>query len=383
VLERTPIDQPAISACPLSVGLVRGAGLLNTLKVEMVDFEDPTVTMRLASDSNKPLLSLSAELRSIWAHIVLPVKGTRPSCTPTADAAPCQVPRRVAASPRHARFAPALRLARPLAYRLRRSRTKQEDEHMANTDKTNILDRLAEGITQLTSSERWQEWLTMQSRFHSYSFNNALLILGEKGIWILAPMVYKSDAGDDAATGDEPTKVIRGFKPVPVFDVSQTDGAELPEVCIRLEGEDESGLYDRLRTVATSIGFTVENALELGGANGMCLHDEHRILVLETNSPLQQVKTLAHELGHAILHGQGDGRPDNRELIELEAESVAFVVCAASGINSDGYSFGYVATWSGGGDEALAAIKASAPRIQRAASQLINALHASELAEVA
>ena len=89
---------------------------------------------------------------------------------------------------------------------------------MANTDKTNILERLAEGITQLTSSERWQEWLAMQSRFHSYSFNNTLLILGqkpeatrvagfnawrkldrfvrkgEKGIWILAPMVYKSDA---------------------------------------------------------------------------------------------------------------------------------------------------------------------------------------------
>lgn len=266
---------------------------------------------------------------------------------------------------------------------------------------------LAEGITQLTSSERWQEWLTMQSRFHTYSFNNTLLILGqkpeatrvagfnawrkldrvvrkgEKGIWILAPMVYKSDAEVEGTIDSERTKVIRGFKPVPVFDVSQTDGAELPEVCVRLEGEDESGLYHRLCTVATSIGFTVENAHELlGGANGMCMHDEHRILVLETNSPLQQVKTLAHELGHAILHGQGDGRPYNRELIELEAESIAFVVCAASGINSDGYSFGYVATWSGGGDEALAAIKASGPHIQRAASQLINALHASELAEV-
>jgi len=121
---------------------------------------------------------------------------------------------------------------------------------MANTDKTNILERLVEGITQLTNSERWQEWLTMQSRFHAYSFNNTLLILtqkpestrvagfnawrkldrfvrkGEKGIWILAPMVYKNDSGDEPST-DEPTKVIRGFKPVPVFDISQTDGAEL------------------------------------------------------------------------------------------------------------------------------------------------------------
>lgn len=278
---------------------------------------------------------------------------------------------------------------------------------MANTDKTNILERLAEGITQLTSSERWQEWLTMQSRFHSYSFNNTLLILGqkpeasrvagfnawrkldrfvrkgEKGIWILAPMVYKSDAGEDTRAGNEPTKVIRGFKAVPVFDVSQTDGAELPEVCVRLEGEDDAGLFARLRSVATSIGFDVEDAKDLGGANGVCIHDEHRISVLANNSPLQRAKTLAHELGHAILHAPGDGRPDSRGLMELEAESVAFVVCAATGINSDNYSFGYVATWSSGGDEALAAIKSSGWRIQRTAEQILGALGSPELEEVA
>ena len=278
---------------------------------------------------------------------------------------------------------------------------------MANIDKTNILERLAEGITQLTSSERWQDWLTMQSRFHNYSFNNTLLILdqkpeasrvagfnawrkldrfvrkGEKGIWILAPMVYKSDARDDASTGDEVTKVIRGFKAVPVFDVSQTDGAELPEVCVRLDGEDEAGLFERLRSMAASIGFTVEDATDLGGANGMCAHDERRILVLTSNAPVQRAKTLAHELGHAILHGPRDARPDTRAVMELEAESVAFVVCTAAGITSDDYSFGYVASWSGGGDEALAAIKASGGRIQRAADQILRALDDSELEEVA
>ncbi len=278
---------------------------------------------------------------------------------------------------------------------------------MATTDKTNILERLAEGIMQLTSSERWQEWLFMQSRFHSYSFNNTLLILGqkpeasrvagfnawrkldrfvrkgEKGIWILAPMVYRSDAGEDTRAGDEPTKVIRGFKPVAVFDISQTDGAELPEVCARLEGEDDAGLFERLRTVAASIGFTIEDATDLGGANGMCAHEERRIVLLASNSPIQRVKTLVHELGHAILHAPGDGRPHSRGLMELEAESVAFVVCAASGIKSDEYSFGYVATWSGGGDEALAAIKASGGRIQRAAEQVLGALGSQELEDVA
>lgn len=278
---------------------------------------------------------------------------------------------------------------------------------MANTDKTNILERLAEGITQLTSSERWQEWLAMQSRFHSYSFNNTLLILGqkpeaslvagfnawrkldrfvrkgEKGIWILAPMVYKSDVGEDASTGDQPTKVIRGFKPVAVFDVSQTDGAELPEVCVRLDGEDEAGLFERLRGVATSIGFMVEDADDLDGANGVCTHNDRRIQLLASNSPAQRVKTLAHELGHAILHAPGEGRPDSRAVLELEAESVAFVVCAAFGITSDDYSFGYVATWSGGGDEALTAIKACGARIQRAADQILRTLDDSELQEVA
>src|SRR5580704_8498033 len=94
---------------------------------------------------------------------------------------------------------------------------------MTETNKANILDRLTEGIAQLTSSERWQDWLNMQSRFHRYSFNNTLLIMqqrpeatqvagynawrkldrfvrkGEKGIWILAPMIYKADSGDDSA----------------------------------------------------------------------------------------------------------------------------------------------------------------------------------------
>jgi antirestriction protein ArdC len=278
---------------------------------------------------------------------------------------------------------------------------------MANTDKTNILERLGEGITQLTSSERWQEWLTMQSRFHSYSFNNTLLILGqkpeafqvagfnawrkldrfvrkgEKGIWILAPMVYKTDAGDDAPTGDTARKVIRGFKAVPVFDVSQTDGADLPEVCVRLDGEDEAGLFERLRTVAASLGFRVEDADDLGGANGVCTHDDHRIQVLASNSPVQRIKTLAHEMGHAILHAPGEGRPDNRAVLELEAESVAFVVCAATGITSDDYSFGYVATWSGGGDEALTAIKVSGGRIQRAADQILWTLDNFEPQDVA
>lgn len=278
---------------------------------------------------------------------------------------------------------------------------------MTETTKANILDRLTEGITQLTSSDRWQDWLNMQSRFHHYSFNNTLLILtqrpdatrvagfnawrkldrfvrkGEKGIWILAPMVYKTDGGDDAA--DDTTKrVLRGFKPVPVFDLSQTDGQELPEICARLDGDDTGNVFLRLRTVAATLGFSVEDTDDLSdGVNGDCSHDLHRIRVRMSNAPLQRVKTLAHELGHAILHTPGDGRPDSRALMELEAESVAFIVCANHGINSDDYSFGYVTGWAGGGDEARDAIKASGGRIQRAADSILTAMSGEEMAEVA
>ena len=269
---------------------------------------------------------------------------------------------------------------------------------MTGTTKTDVLDRLTEGIEQLTSSERWQDWLNMQSRFHHYSFNNTLLILkqfpeatrvagynawrkldrfvrkGEKGIWILAPMVYKTDANESTAK-DEATKVIRGFKPVPVFDLSQTDGQDLPEVCIRLTGDEPGDAYDHLRTVAQGLGFTVEEEY-LTGQNGDCNHVERRIRIEARNDERQQVKTLAHELGHAILHAPGDGRPDSRPLIELEAESVAYVVCQNLGINTDDYSFGYVATWVGGSDEARDAIKASGSRIQKAADQILTAIEA-------
>ncbi len=138
-----------------------------------------------------------------------------------------------------------------------------------------------------------------------------------------------------------------------------------------------------LRAVALSIGFSVEDSDELPeNVNGDCNHELRRLRVRGANSPMQRVKTLAHELGHAILHTLGDGRPDSRPLMELEAESVAFIVCANNGINSDDYSFGYVANWAGGSDEARDAIKGSGGRIQRAAEQILSAMSEEALAEV-
>jgi len=267
---------------------------------------------------------------------------------------------------------------------------------MAETDrKTEALRTLEAGITRLTTSEAWQDWLTMQSRFHRYSFYNTLLILtqrpeasrvagfhtwrqlgrhvrkGEHGISILAPMVRR--VRDEAQDEAERVRILSGFKPVTVFDVAQTDGDELPEVCTRINGEDEAGLYARLVKVAQGIGYSVEAAEIPGESNGDCTFDLHRIRVEVRNSPAQRVKTLAHELAHAMLH---ESFPD-RALAELEAESTAYVVCSALDIPSDEYSFGYVAGWAGGGDQALAAIKASGERIHQAADAILTKLEAA------
>jgi antirestriction protein ArdC len=251
------------------------------------------------------------------------------------------------------------------------------------------LEKLTEGISNLTTSDEWRNYLDFQGRFHHYSLGNVLLIAaqcheatrvagfnawrkldrfvrkGEKAIWILAPMVYKNA---DVEEGED-TRVIRGFKFVPVFDVAQTDGEKLPSICNRLDGDDPDGLYTKLLTVASTIGFTVEDHGFAGSTNGDCCHSEHRIRVETNSSAAQRVKTLAHEIAHALLHEKFE----DRALAELEAESTAYVVCQALGLDTSDYSFGYVAAWAGGGDQAIAAIKASCDRIQRSAAPMLRA----------
>jgi antirestriction protein ArdC len=252
-----------------------------------------------------------------------------------------------------------------------------------------LIAQLTEGISNLTSSEKWRAHLAFQSRFHHYSFGNVLLIAaqcpkatqvagfnawrklnrfvrkGERAIWILAPLVYRNTDAQNGGTD----RVIRGFRFVAVFDITQTEGERPPSVCDRLYGEDQRGLYARLLTVAHCFGFRVEDHEFNEEANGDCCHAERRIRVESTNSPAQRVKTLAHELAHALLHENCD----NRALAELEAESTAYIVCKRLGIDSGEYSFGYVATWAGDGKQAIAAIRTSCDRIQKSAAAILQA----------
>ncbi len=258
-----------------------------------------------------------------------------------------------------------------------------------STDHRELLQRLAEGVGQLTTSSAWRRHLELQARFHRYSSRNVVLIglqrpdatrvagfrawralrrhvcRGERAIWILAPILERRE---DLDTGEREA-IVRGFRFVPVFDVAQTDGEPLASVCDLLVGDDERGAYAALVGVAETIGFRVEDHDFAGAANGDCSHATRRIRVEAANAPAQRVKTLAHELGHALMHA----RCEDRALAELEAESVAYVACAALGIDSSRYSFGYLAAWAGGSDAANDAITGSCDRIQRAAATILDA----------
>jgi hypothetical protein len=257
-----------------------------------------------------------------------------------------------------------------------------------------LLQRLAEGVEMLTSSEEWVRYLDVQSRFHRYSFGNVLLISlqfpdatrvagfrrwlelgrhvqrGQKGIAILAPVVQRLKV-EDEVPGEERTIVSapRAFRVVYVFDVSQTDGAAFPEApARRLEDDSVAGAYEDLAAYAGRLGFSVEFSNDLPGqVNGDCTSTLHRIRVRAGLSLAQSTKTLAHEIAHAILD---DREIDSRERAQVEAESVAYIVCGLLGLDSADYSFGYVAGW-GGGDDAVKRVRESGHRIQQTAQQVI------------
>lgn len=279
-----------------------------------------------------------------------------------------------------------------------------------------ITDRLETGIQELFESERYKAYLTTMSKFHSYSFNNTLLIAmqggqlvagynkwrddfhrnvrkGEKAIKILAPAPFKAkkevqklDAqgrpvmGKDGKPVTEVKEIqVPAFKIVSVFDVSQTEGEPLPSIGV----EELTGSVERYgeffkaleQTSPVPIGF--EDIP--GGSHGYYHLTEKRIAIQEGMSELQTLKTAIHEIAHSKLHAidpeapaieQAD-RPDSRTR-EVQAESVAYAVCQHYGLDTSDYSFGYVAGWSSGKD--LKELKASLENIRATAHELITTI---------
>ena len=286
-----------------------------------------------------------------------------------------------------------------------------------------ITDRLETGIQELFESERYKAYLTSMAKFHSYSFNNTLLIAmqggqlvagynkwrddfhrnvkkGEKAIKILAPAPFKAkkevpklDAqgkqviGRDGKPVTEVQEVqVPAFKIVSVFDVSQTEGEPLPSLGVEeLTGgvEQYQDFFKALeQTSPVPIGF--EDIP--GGSHGYYHLTEKRIAIQEGMSELQTVKTAIHEIAHSKLHAidpeatpaEQAARPDSRTR-EVQAESVAYAVCQHYGLDTSDYSFGYVAGWSSGKD--LQELRASLETIRATAHELITAIdgHLAEL----
>jgi DNA primase len=231
-----------------------------------------------------------------------------------------------------------------------------------------LLAQLHAGVEKLTTGEDWRRMLDISSQLHAYSFGNVLLISGqrpdatmvagykrwqelgrqvrrgERSIRILAPVIVKRE--DD--NGDV-TRVVVGFRATGVFDVSQTDGPELPDTMPRLlDGEAPSGLWDALAAQVEARGFTLDRG-PCGSANGLTDFGARSVRVRADVSTAQAAKTLAHELAHVLLHGPKEVRYFAcRGRCEVEAESVAYVVAGWAGLPTDGYSFPYVAHWAEG-----------------------------------
>jgi hypothetical protein len=268
------------------------------------------------------------------------------------------------------------------------------------TDKLRAAhDKLLEAVVDIVSGDDWKRMLKVASKFHRYSFNNHLMIFlqrpdatvvagfnkwkslgrfvkkGEKGIAIFAPCKYKTKVEDD--DGNEKSfQQIRGFRVVHVFDISQTEGEELPDLdAVRpklLDAGAPEGIWNALVAHADGAGFEVIRN-QRGSENGYCDFLSKRIAVRPDVAPAQAIKTLIHELGHALLHSEE--LPRSKEVAEVEVESVAYIVCDAIGLNSGDYSFAYVARWS---DGATGLIKDTAERVIGCSKQILEGLEASE-----
>ena len=282
-----------------------------------------------------------------------------------------------------------------------------------------ITDRLEQGITELFESERYREYLRVMSKFHNYSINNTLLIAmqkpdaslvagfsawknnfgrnvmkGQKGIKIIAPSPFKIRQevekidphtqkpiiGKDGKPVTEEKEIkIPAYKVVSVFDVSQTEGKELPDIAV----DELTGDVDRYKDFFAALEKTspVPIAFENieGGSHGYYHLEDKRIAINEGMSELQTLKTTIHEIAHAKLHDIDLNAPKDeqqprvdRRTREVEAESVAYTVCQHYGLDTSDYSFGYVAGWSSGRE--LSELKSSLETIRSAAAEIINSI---------
>ena len=286
-----------------------------------------------------------------------------------------------------------------------------------------ITARLEQGIQAVFDSDRYKEFLTAMSKFHDYSLNNTILIAmqggnlvkgysqwqkefdrhvksGEKGIKIFAPAPYKVKKLVDKIDPDtrkpildsegktvkeEKEVTVPAFKVVTVFDISQTEGKEFPDLSVKPLLADVEQYEDFFAALEKASPVPIAFEQITNGANGYFSLTDKRIAIKEGVSELQAVKTAIHEIAHAKLHDVDLNAPPeqqnrvDRHTREVEAESVAYTVCQHFGLDTSDYSFGYVAGGSSGKE--MTELKASLETIQATAKELITEIegHFTEL----
>jgi antirestriction protein ArdC len=257
-----------------------------------------------------------------------------------------------------------------------------------------LLQRLDDGVKSLRDSDEWKRFLSFRASFRSYSFRNCILMLsqrpdaslvcgfrqwkehgrsvrkGETAIRILAPSLRKVTREEEDGTTTEERRVAY-FRTVCVFDVSQTEGEDLPSPCTLIAGDGPDGLFAALQAFSESRGVPV-SVEPVDKGNGFYDRKARRIAVKSDLDRAHRCKTLAHEIAHSILHADRDADGMARDDAELEAESVAFVVCKAAGLDTSAYSFGYLASWKGA--DSSKTLAESAERITRAAFEILDAI---------
>ena len=281
-------------------------------------------------------------------------------------------------------------------------------------DMDSILQSLEEGVSEIFTSERYTEYLQTMAKFHNYSFNNTMLIAlqrpdatlvtgyrnwqsmgrqvmkGEKGITIIAPTPIKKkqmqevldkegrpvlNENGDSIMKEVEVKIPR-FKAITVFDIAQTVGDPI-DLMVPEELKEAVNDYDLFMEAITAVSPVPIRFDEISGnAKGYYHNEDKEIVIRKGMSESQTIKTAIHESGHARLHDRDEmkakGEKKDRLTAEVEAESVAYCVCSAFGIDTSEYSFPYIANWSSGRD--MKELKTSMDTIRYTAGKMIDEL---------
>ena len=268
-----------------------------------------------------------------------------------------------------------------------------------------MFKELEKGVSEMFTSEEYIKYLDTMSKFHSYSLNNCIMIAvqkpgatfvagfsdwnkkfdrhvkaGEKGIRIFAPIIYKvkdqkpqNDTKDIETDEDKEEDKVVSFKPVYVYDVSQTDGKNLPNICHDLKGEVED--FEKIKAAIEDIAecpFSFEN-ISGSSTKGYYSLKDNRIVIRDKMPEMQTIKTMIHELAHSMLHCDTEKiKSFTMREEEIQAESIAYVVSSFLNLDTSDYSFGYVTAWSK--DKELKELRENAKLIKNTSKKIIEVL---------